>query len=150
MPWLYRVNSHAVALTTHILWSGLKIFQNMVRVMRKILLPLWISVCDVNIISYGREQKLQNATAPSNRLGIISNLSWMFSMLVAKVLFWNFEILSLWFVTIFFVFVNMGPYGRKSVKPLLLPQIASEFFQTSPEFSCQWSSQKYGFRFLKF
>ncbi len=32
-----------------------------------------------------------------------------------------------WF---YVIFVNMRPYGRKNFKPLLLPQIALEFFQT--------------------
>ena len=51
---------------------------------------------------------------------------------------------------IFFVSVNMGPYGSKNFKMLLLNQIALEFFQTFPEFSFYWPSQKYYFGFLKF
>ncbi len=39
------------------------------------------------------------------------------------------------FLRIFFVFVNMGPYGSKNFKTLLLLQIAAESFQTFPEFS---------------
>ncbi len=53
------------------------------------------------------------------------------------------------FLRTFFVFVNMGPYGRENCKTLLLLQIAAEIFQTVPEFFSQWSSQKYCFRFLK-
>ena len=45
----------------------------------------------------------------------------------------------------FFVFVNIGPFGSKNFKTLLLPQITFDFFQT-PEVSSQWSS----FGFLKF
>ncbi len=43
---------------------------------------------------------------------------------------------------IFFVFINIGPYGSENLKTLLL-QIAAESFQTFPEFSSQWSSQNY-------
>ncbi len=39
------------------------------------------------------------------------------------------------FLRIFFVFINMGPYGSKNFKTLLLLQIAAESFQTFPEFS---------------
>ncbi len=39
------------------------------------------------------------------------------------------------FLRIFFVFVNMGPYGSKIFKTLLLLQMAAESFQTFPEFS---------------
>ncbi len=50
----------------------------------------------------------------------------------------------------FFRFVKMGPYSSDNHKTLLLPQIAFDFFfQTSPEFSSQWSWQKYCFGFLK-
>ncbi len=45
--------------------------------------------------------------------------------------------------------VNMGPNGRQNFKRLLLPQITFESFQTFSEFSSQWSSEKYYFRFLK-
>ena len=44
------------------------------------------------------------------------------------------------FFKIFF-FVNMGRYGSENFKTLLLLQIAAESFQTTPEFSSQWSSQ---------
>ncbi len=46
------------------------------------------------------------------------------------------------FSRIVFIFVNMGPYGSKSFKTLLFPQITFEFFQTSPDFSSQCASQK--------
>ena len=46
------------------------------------------------------------------------------------------------FLRIFFIFVNMGSYWSKNFKTLLL-QITAESFQTSPEFSSQWSSQDY-------
>ncbi len=54
------------------------------------------------------------------------------------------------FLPIFFVFVNMGPYGNKHFKTLLLLQITFESFQFFPEFSSQCSSQKHCFGFLKF
>ena len=41
----------------------------------------------------------------------------------------------------------MGHCGSKSFQTLLLPQTTFEFFQTSPEFSSQWSLRKYSFRF---
>ncbi len=59
----------------------------------------------------------------------------------------DFWILSLQFFTIFFVSVNMGPYGSKNFKTLFLPQIP---FETFSEFSSQLSSQNYCFGFLKF
>ena len=49
-----------------------------------------------------------------------------------------------YFLRIFFVFVNMGPYGTPDFKTLLLLQIIAKSFQTSPEFSSEWSSQNYG------
>ncbi len=39
------------------------------------------------------------------------------------------------FLGIFFVFVNMGPYGSQNFKTLLLPQIIFESFQTFSQFS---------------
>ena len=50
------------------------------------------------------------------------------------------------FLRILFVFVNMGPYGSKNFKTLLLLQIAAECFQTSPEFY----SQKYVWDFWNY
>ncbi len=48
------------------------------------------------------EPKLQNATAPSNYFWILSNFSWIFfSVVLTKVVFWIFEILSFWFLTNF-------------------------------------------------
>ncbi len=41
------------------------------------------------------------------------------------------------FLRIFFVFVNMGPYGSKTFKTLLLPQITFESFKV---FSSAWLS----------
>ena len=56
------------------------------------------------------------------------------------------------FLWIFFVFVNMGPYGSKNLKTLLLSQITFESFQTFSEISSELSKQikKYYFGFLKF
>ncbi len=72
---------------------------------------------------------------------ILSNIFWnFFSVVLTKVLFWIFEILSFWFFRILFVFVNMGPYGSQNFKMLLLPQITFESFQTFSEFSSQRSS----------
>ncbi len=59
--------------------------------------------------------------------------------------FWKQKI----FLRIFFVSVNMGPYGRQNFKTLLLPQITFESFQTFSD-SSQWSSQKYCFGFWNF
>ncbi len=42
----------------------------------------------------------------------------------------------------------MGPYGSQNFKTLLLPEITFESFEPFPEFSSQWSSQKYCFGFL--
>ncbi len=53
------------------------------------------------------------------------------------------------FLRIFFVFVNMGPYGSQNFKTLLLPQITFESFQTFSKFSSHWSWQS-SFGFLKF
>ncbi len=63
----------------------------------------------------------------------------------AQTFFWKifFFLISLW---IFFVFVNMGPYGSKHFKTLLL-QIAANGF---PEFSSHWSSHNYVWDFLNF
>ncbi len=46
------------------------------------------------------------------------------------------------FLRIFFVFVNIGPYGNETFKALLL-QIAAESVQTFPEFSSKWASQNH-------
>ncbi len=45
-----------------------------------------------------------------------------------------FFFFKFWFFYEFY-FVNMGPYGSKNFKTLLLLQIAAESFQTFPEFS---------------
>ena len=37
-------------------------------------------------------------------------------------------------MSIFFVIVNMGPYGSQNVKTLRLPEIALESFQRFPNF----------------
>ncbi len=39
------------------------------------------------------------------------------------------------FLRIFFILVNVGPYGSENFKTLLLLQIAAESFQTFPDFS---------------
>ena len=51
----------------------------------------------------------------------------------------------------FFSFVNMGPNGGENFKTLVLLQITAESFETSSEFSSQWSSQNYvwDFKILK-
>ncbi len=48
--------------------------------------------------------------------------------------FFIFEKKKKKFLRIFFVFVNMGPYGSKNLKTMLLLQIAADSFQTFPEF----------------
>ena len=90
-------------------------------------------VNQVNMGPYG-SQKLQN-----------------FSVVLTKVLYWTFEILSFWFLRIFFR-VDIGPYGSQNFETPLLPQITLIFesFQTFSEFSCQWSWQKWCFGLLKF
>ncbi len=61
-----------------------------------------------------------------------------------KTTFGIFEMLKIEILMIFFfVFFNMGPYGRENFKTLLLLQMAAESFQTFPTFSSQWSSQNY-------
>ncbi len=46
--------------------------------------------------------------------------------------------------------LNIGLYGRENFKMLLFFQMAYELFQTFPEFSSQWSSQKYSVGISKF
>ncbi len=84
--------------------------------------------------------------------GLLSNFSCGFpwDIIMSRLFchFWKkffFE-----FLGIFFVFVNMGPYGSQNFKTLLLPQITLESFQTVSESSSLWSSQKCCFGFLKF
>ncbi len=60
-------------------------------------------------------------------------------------------VLNFWNIfRIFFVLVNMGPYGSQHLKTLLLLQIAGESFHTFAEFSSQWSSQNYVWDFWNF
>ncbi len=55
--------------------------------------------------------------------------------------FWKKKWWDFYYLRIFFVFVNTwDPMGAKISKTLLL-QIATECFQTSPEFSSEWFSQ---------
>ncbi len=58
-------------------------------------------------------------------------------LVVARTFFLNFWKKRCFFdfLRIFFVFVNMGPYGSKNLKTLLFLQIVAESFQTFPEFS---------------
>ncbi len=63
--------------------------------------------------------------------------------------FWIFEKKKNFqnFQNFFFVYLNMGPYLSHNFKTLLLTQITFESFQTSSEFSCEWSSWKVCFEF---
>ncbi len=61
-----------------------------------------------------------------------------------------FQFLKRCIFQILTIFVNMGPYWSKHFKKLLLPQTGFEVFQTSSEFSSQWSSQEYSVDFLNF
>ncbi len=75
--------------------------------------------------------------------GFLSNFSCGFPGAIGPDVFFIFEKKKkLNLLRIFFVFVNMAPYGSENFKTLLLLQIAAESFQTFPEFSSQWSSQK--------
>ncbi len=66
----------------------------------------------------------------------LSNFSCGFPWAIRSDFFWIFEKkFFVDFLRIFFVFVNMGPYGSKNFKTLLLLQIAALSFQTFPEFS---------------
>ncbi len=50
-------------------------------------------------------------------------------------------------IFIFFIFINIGPYGSKNAAT---PTITAKSFQTFPEFSSQWSSQNYVWFFFFF
>ncbi len=68
--------------------------------------------------------------------GFLSNFSCGFPWAICPEVFFNFEKkIILIFLRIFFVFVNMGPYGSENFKMLLLLQIAAKSFETCPEFS---------------
>ncbi len=83
--------------------------------------------------------------------GFLSNFICGFPWAIRSDIFWIFEKkFFLDFLWIFFVFVNMGPYGSENLKTLLLLQIAAKSFQTFPEFSPQWSSQNYVWDFWNF
>ncbi len=76
--------------------------------------------------------------------GFLSNFDCGFPWAICPDVIFIFEKKNfLNFLRIFFVFVNMGPYGSQNFKTLLLLQIAAESFQTFPEFSSEWSSQNY-------
>ncbi len=111
-------------------------------------------ICFILSLTWGTTgAKISKRYFSLKSLLILSNFFWkFFSVVLTKVLFWIFEILDFWFFRIFFffVFVNMGPHESQNFKTLLLPQISFESFQPFPEFSSQWSSQKYCFGFLKF
>ncbi len=83
--------------------------------------------------------------------GLLSNFSCGFPWATCPDFFhfWKKKFF-LYFLGIFFIFVNMGPYGSQNFKTLLLPQISFESFQFFSEISSQWSWQKYCFGFLKF
>ncbi len=65
-------------------------------------------------------------------------------------LFGIFEILKIEILTIFILFVNVGPNGSKNYKTLLLLQIAAKRLETCLEFSAQWSSRNYFWVFRNF
>ncbi len=68
--------------------------------------------------------------------GFLSNFSSGFPWAICPDVFIIFEKKTFSdFLRIFFVFVNMGPYGSQNFKTLLLLQIAAESFHTLPEFS---------------
>ncbi len=78
-----------------------------------------------------------NYFTPPEFVSAWSSQKWCFRFL--KLCLFNFNI----FLS-FSCF--MGPYWSKNSKTLLLPQIALEVYQTSPDFVAKWSSQKYCFR----
>ena len=87
------------------------------------------SVCDIDyLLTYGMDFfQILIVTSPGP---------------YAQTFIFNFAQKNFWdFLGIFFVFVNMGPYGRQNFKTLLIPQITFESFQTISEFSFQLSSQ---------
>ncbi len=56
--------------------------------------------------------KIWNASYPSNHFWILSNFVWIFfSVILTKVLFWIFEILSFWFLTNFLI-SPLYPMGK--------------------------------------
>ena len=57
--------------------------------------------------------------------------------------FWNFEFMI--FQDLFFVFVNMGPYGSKNFKMLLLPQFTFESFKLFLKFLLSFPHKSYCF-----
>ncbi len=83
--------------------------------------------------------------------GFLSNFSCGFPWAICPDVYFIFEKKTFSdFLRIFFVFVNMGPYGSENFKMLLLLQIADKSFQTFPEFSSQWSSQNHVWDFWNF
>ncbi len=54
------------------------------------------------------------------------------------------------FLRMIFVFINMGPYGSKKFKTLLLPQITFEFFQTFLKFLLSCPHKSTGLNFWNF
>ena len=74
---------------------------------------------------------------PSARISFKFHLLWLLLDYSQR------QFLLLFFLQVFFFFVNIIPYGREHFETLLLLQIATESFQTFPEFSSQWSSQNY-------
>ncbi len=76
-------------------------------------------------------------------LGLVSNFSCGFPWAICPDVFFRLKKKKIEFFPNVFVFVNMmGPYGSKNFKTLLLLQITAKSFETCPEFSSQWSSQK--------
>ena len=61
--------------------------------------------------------------------GFLSNLSCGFPCIFGKKMFFLFI-----FLGIFFIFVNMGPYGRQDFKTVLLLQITAESFEAYNDF----------------
>ncbi len=83
--------------------------------------------------------------------GFLSKFGCCFPWAICPEVFWIFERKMIFgFLWIFFVFVNIGLYGSKNFKTLLLPQITFESFQTFSEISSQLSTLKECFGFLKF
>ncbi len=107
-------------------------------------ITVWGSAPDIHLDKVQRLQNVLCRTSCHWKLWLVHTRHWFLSTfdcclpwVITPDVFWIFEKHFPKFSGFFFAFVNMGLYGSKNVKRLLLPQITFESFQTFPKFSSQ-------------
>ncbi len=104
-------------------------------------------LCQQSSPSFSRAPSVRRSSVASIISEVIAWISFKFNCgfpwTICRDLFCHFWLFYLLFYEYFSFSFNMGPHRSENFKTLLFLHIAAESWQTFPEFSSQWSSQKY-------